>query len=462
MKRVVLDSNILLLDANNILTLGADAIVVLAETVIKEVDNKKSGFGELAYQSRQMGRILQSCEIEGTSNKNGMIATTLIHKSTGVVIEVVELSEYVGIDYCDSGANDQKIIQVADRLEKEYGNVTFITNDTFARIRALTTGIDTTDLKLINDAEFEFTKEIEISDSELFRTLHDCDVYLADSTYLPENYSYKFTDTTTGQVKLATVSNGFIKVLGKDNEKAIRQQECPPINSEQLLASKALLDPKIDLVLIEGQAGSGKNIIALSNAIRLLETNKDKYNSIVYIRTPINDEAPGEDIGYLSGNEEKYGMYLGPIEDTLDFMARQNLKQKAGETMSEFEDRVQERINKFKEQCGIQSMITTGLRGRTFHNSVVILDEWQNASQATSQKVLTRIGKNCKVIVTGSQAQIDNKYITKYNNGLAVLMGEARDRTIGSDINMFAIELKKVVRSKMAEFAEKLFMEKSK
>jgi PhoH-like ATPase len=67
------------------------------------------------------------------------------------------------------------------------------------------------------------------------------------------------------------------------------------------------------------------------------------------------------------------------------------------------------------------------------------------------------MGKDCKVIVIGSQRQIDNKWVTKYNNGFAVLMGEARDRLIPTNLNMFAIELKKVVRSEMAEFAEKLF-----
>jgi predicted ribonuclease YlaK len=110
----------------------------------------------------------------------------------------------------------------------------------------------------------------------------------------------------------------------------------------------------------------------------------------------------------------------------------------------------------------MESILTTGLRGRTLHNTIVIQDEWQNASQATAQKVLTRTGKNCKVIVTGSQNQIDSKYVTKYNNGLAVLMGEARERNIATDVNMFAIELTKVVRSEMALFAEELFTKKGK
>lgn len=458
MNRVVLDSNIVLLDANNILTLGKDNIIVLAETVIQECDNKKSGFGELAYQARQMGRILAACDIGKVEKAHDCVITKLTYGD--VQIEVVSLNEYT-VDSNDSGANDQRIIQVAQRTYDRYGKTTFITNDVMARLRALAIGLNVIDLKLIDDAEFEFVKELVLTDPEMFRTLHDSDIMLVDPEYKLENYSYKFTDKYSGQMKLATVHNGFIKVLGKDTEKAIRQQDCAPINSEQLLASKAILDPLIDMVIVEGQAGSGKNIVALSNAIKLMNTNKDKYDSIVYIRTPVNDEEnKAEEIGFLSGNDEKYAMYLGPMEDTIDFIVRSKYKPKKSQDKAEYENLVQENINKMKQDYQMESMISTGLRGRTFHNTIVIMDEWQNAGQGTTQKVLTRIGKNCKVVVIGSQRQIDSPYVTKYNNGLAVLQGEARERSIDTEISQFAIELKKVVRSPMAEYAEKLFANK--
>jgi PhoH-like ATPase len=217
MKRVVLDSNIVLLDATNILTLGKDAIVVLPEIVLKEVDNKKTGFNELAYQARQMGRILATFDVQYTSNQHSGLTITTLHNSTDkVTVEVVSLDKYVDIDPNDSGANDQKIIQIAQKMQALHENVKFITNDVLARIRAVAVGLDVTDLKLIDDAEFEFTKELVINDPEVFKTLHDTDVYRVDPKYKLENYSYKFTDELTGQIKLATVNNGFLKVLGKD------------------------------------------------------------------------------------------------------------------------------------------------------------------------------------------------------------------------------------------------------
>ena len=456
-KYIVVDTNIPLTDANSILELGKDgSIVVIPSTVLEELDAKKGGFDEINWQARATARILASGTIESINNLSYGTRTILNVKDQKIWI--IDLHKYEA-DPKEYGGNDQRITQVAKILTEvvgDKGTVKLITIDFYMRIRAAAIGVKTSDYKIINDAEFEFVKECEIESLDIFKILHDTPIADIDCKHDLENYSYKFTSTDTNQIKLATISNGLIKVLGKETEAELRRQDCTPINAEQLLVSKAIQDPKTDLVMIEGQAGSGKNITALSNAIRLMKTNKDKYTSIVYLRTPQNDEAPGEDIGYLATNEAKYAMYLGPMEDTLDFIVRSRIKAKPGDKLNDLEIRVEEAKEKLQIECNMESMITTGLRGRTFHNTIVIMDEWQNASKATTQKVLTRIGKDCKVIAIGSQRQIDNKWVTKYNNGLAVLMGEARDRSINTNINMFAIELKKVVRSDMAEFAENL------
>ena len=459
MRFIVLDTNIPLSNADNIVTLGQEpgVTIVLPEIVLAELDNKKGGFEEINYQARATARLLASAEIVSNEVESYGNKTTL--KIGDQTILVIGLSAYKANPH-EYGGNDQRIIETAKALMNVVGSedeVVLMSIDYYMRLRAQAVGVKTADFKIVEDAECEFVKCMEIMDEEVFRTLHDTSVYVIDIEHKPENYSYKFNCESIGQMKLATIVNGTIKVLGKETEQKLREQDCPPINSEQLLVTKAIQDPLVDLVLIEGQAGSGKNVVALSNAIRLLKTNKDKYQQIVYIRNPIKDEERGEDIGYLSGNDEKYAVYLGPIEDTIDFIVRQKIKPKSGDRAGDLEIRVQEGIEKLKAECNIDAIITTGLRGRTFHNAIVIMDEWQNASQATAQKALTRIGKSCKVIVTGSNKQIDSKYVTKYNNGLSVLLNEARKQTIDTNINMFAIELKKVVRSEMAEFAEKLF-----
>lgn len=447
MKTVVLDTNIPLLDASYILR--KEELVVLPETVLAELDNKKSGFEEINYQAREVARLLESAKIIGSHNNDGVNTTELMINGEHRV-DIVALSRYEA-DAESYGGNDRRIIEVAKKLGKQ-----LITNDIHMKFQAIAQEVEVTSLKQVEDTSAEFVKEFVVGCPEQFRTLHNANVLEVDPDYQVGNYSYKFTCENTNQMKLATVQNGFLTVIAKVTEANLRKQRCAPINSEQLLASKAIQDPLIDLVLIEGLAGSGKNIVAVSNAIRLLETNRDKYSSIAYIRSPQNDESPGEDIGYLAGNDEKTAMYLGPMEDTIDFIVRNEINTK-GKKRDEINQLVEEKKEKLVKDCGIESMITTGLRGRTFHDTIVIIDEAQNGSIATTQKVLTRIGKNCKVIVIGSQRQIDSKYVNKYNNGLALLMDEANNRNVTTDINMFAIELHKVVRSEMALFAEKLF-----
>lgn len=181
---------------------------------------------------------------------------------------------------------------------------------------------------------------------------------------------------------------------------------------------------------------------------------KGKYNSLVYIRNSINDEDSNEAVGFLSGNEEKFAVYLHPLNDTLEFIIRSKLKESKLKGQ-ELEEKVQEGIEKLKTECNIQSMTALGLRGRTFNNAVVILDEAQNASPASMQKILTRIGKGCKVIIVGSNRQIDNAFITKHNNGLSVLLNATR--LVQDTVKLHVVDLHKVVRSTTAEFAEKIF-----
>jgi len=457
MSRIVIDTNIILLDANNILVLADNGknVIVLPETVVEEADNKKSGFGELAYQARTMGRILAQCEIESIDTAPDMVVTKLKHED--VLIEIVSLVNYVNIDKNDSGSNDQKIIQVAKAMDEKYGDVVFMSNDVMARLRALAIGLNTTDLKLIDNTEFEFVKEMQIKDPEVFRTLHKAEILGVDPEYNLSNYNYVFTCEYTNQVKLATVTNGFIEVIGKDTAKELRLQDAPPINTEQLFMSKAIQNPLIDLVIVEAKAGSGKTVCALSNAIRLMKTNRDKYQSIIYIRNSVDDVgAKDEEIGFLSGNEEKINIYLHPLNDTLDFIARQKVNSK-GLTSEQVEIAVEENITKLVKSCNIQGMIATGLRGRTLHNSIIIIDEAQNMGTKTMQKILTRVGKNSKVIVIGSQKQIDSAYLNKYNNGLAVLLEESKKRNSTAEVSISAVNLNKVLRSPLSEFAEDLF-----
>ena len=449
----VLDTNIILLDANNIHNLASDgSVIILPETVVNELDSFKSGHSELAYQSRSFGRLIASATRIGKEEINDLRVIKM--KTDTTEIWIVSSVSYPDMSQVDPKTiNDRKIIEIAYQLlANNDGDVTFYTNDIMCGITAEALGLRVKELRDVENTDFVFTKELEVS-TEVFSNLHNKPILDIDSEYKFTYHNYKFTTLDSTQVKLATITNGLVTVMGKDSERDIRRQEVNPCNSEQLLLSKAIQDPMIDIVVCDSLAGSGKDLVSISNAIRLVKTNTP-YESIHYIRASVNDVPVEEEVGFLAGNEEKMAVYLHPLYDTLDFIARQRYT-KSKLKGAELEEKVDESIEKYMKDCSITAMTALGLRGRTFHNTVAIIDESQNMSKASLQKVLTRFGRNCKIIIIGSSNQIDNKFLTKYTNGLSVLLNACTEPQ--ELVTMRAVTLQKVPRGAIAEFAENLF-----
>jgi len=454
-KYLVLDTNILLLDANNLTILANDeTTIVLPETVINELDSKKSVPGELGYQARSFGRLIARGTIMEVFKQGSLIITPVILED-GTHVHIASASRYsfdvTSVD--PSTLNDRKIIDVALEYNKYYESVTYMSNDVMCRITALSLGLETTDLKVTEKVSYDFIRHLEV-DPETFGLLHHKPILEIDPDYTAEYYNYKFScPTYSAQVKLATIVNGNIQIIGKETEKELRKQDAPALNSEQLLFSAAIQEPTNDIILCEAKAGSGKTVSALSNAIRLVSLGK--YRSILYIRGTVNDTASDdEEIGFLSGNEEKLAVYLHALYDSLDFIVRKRLGNSRLKGQ-ELEDKVQSDTEKLTKDCDIQAMVPLGMRGRTFHESIIIIDEATSISPATMQKILTRVGKNSKVIIIGSQNQIDSKFLTKYNNGMSVLLDASMYPS--DSVSLHAINLHKVARSPICEWSESIF-----
>lgn len=455
MQYLCLDTNIPLLDVNNIIALGSqpDTVIVLPETVLDELDSKKSGLGELAYQARAFGRLIAKCPHPTKVLHENMIVSQF--NSNGVQIWVVSLKEYPSFkDVAANVLNDRKIIEVALQFANFYSPVTFISNDVMCRIRADSLGLEVSDFKVVEKVDYEFTRSLEVDDAT-FRSLHGKNILEIDPGHLIEHYNYKFSTPDSAQIKLASIDNETINILGKDTEDQLRKQEVNPSNADQLLLSRAILDQSIDMVVCEAKAGSGKTLIALSGAMRLVNINSP-YTSILYIRASINDVEKIEEVGFLPGSaEEKNSVYFHPLYDSLDFMVRSKYKNNKLRG-AEFEEMIQKAIDKTVEDYDIQALTGLGMRGRTFTDTVVIIDEVQGMSKSSLQKVLTRFGKNCKIILIGSNNQIDNPNMTKFTNGLSVILNDCATRT-GNGINKHVVPLQRVVRSNFAEYAELLF-----
>jgi hypothetical protein len=166
-------------------------------------------------------------------------------------------------------------------------------------------------------------------------------------------------------------------------------------------------------------------------------------------------------IGYLPGLEEKFKIYNHPLIDSLDYIIRTEHKRKRNKKAPDVvfqqldDSEVTARIEQMISNYGIETMWVGEMRGRTLSNSFIIIDEAQNMSNKTMQMVLSRIDSSCKVVVLGSNKQIDNFYVNKYTNALTTLLKSTKNED--NLVNIFAIKLEKVLRGPITEWAEQIF-----
>jgi PhoH-like ATPase len=180
-------------------------------------------------------------------------------------------------------------------------------------------------------------------------------------------------------------------------------------NREQNFALNALMSPDIDFVTLLGQAGTGKTLLTL--AAGLMQTLEVKhYSEIIMTRVTV---PLGEDIGFLPGTEEeKMGPWMGALEDNLDVL--NNTDEEAGEWgRAATRDLIRSRIK-------IKSL--NFMRGRTFINKFLILDEAQNLTPKQMKTLITRAGPGTKVVCLGNIAQIDTPYLTEGSSGLTYVV----------------------------------------
>jgi PhoH-like ATPase len=467
-KIYVLDTNILLEDATNIFKLSDECrnLIVLPEIVLDEIDTKKSGFDEINFQAREFARILENSKILSSKNENKTRIVRLeVFGINNAIIDILSKEEYLlnTKNVALNIINDRKILELATFSKEYYKNeTTFLSLDIMARTRAVSLDIKTDSLIGSEKEEFnyEFIKYVEVK-FEQIEHLDNSLITDYDKEYQAYNFSYCFKVKSSDQVILATIHNERVQVL---DEGDIRSQVIVPLNKEQLFFSDAILSHYFNVLIVEAKAGSGKTLLALSGALKLIR--QKQFQRIIYIRNSIESLDKGEDIGYLPGLEEKFKIYNHPLMDSLDYIIRSEYKRKkankkSGENISELDDQeVSIRIGQMMQNYGIETMWVGEMRGRTLSNAFVIIDEAQNMSNKTMQMVLSRIDNTCKVVVLGSNKQIDNFYVNKHTNSLTTLLKSTKEAS--SLVNIFAIKLEKVLRGPITEWAEYIFSSKNK
>lgn len=441
-------------DIRNISKLSENGsnIIVFPETVLVELEDKKKIPGEIGYQAREFARLLARAKVKEADHKEGYkVAKFFIDD---LRIHIISKDHYeTDIDTAFmSESNDKRIIEIAALAQQYYkGSKTiFVSLDVYARTFAILKNVKT---ETLHDdkavvPEFEFVKTIQMEATHV-KNLKNKSILDFDREHQIHNFAYTF-EMDNGESQHAIIHEGKIELLGTNDFRGLKVK---PMNLEQKFYMKAMLSNNYDLTVVDAKAGSGKTLLAFTCAMKLVE--KKHYDKIIYVRNSIESLDKGADVGYLAGNDEKFRVFNMALNDTLEHIAKKLLKKKANQdNVHAVENKILELIAKYR----IEKLWPGEARGRTLSDAVVILDEWQNSSEKTTQLILSRLDNSCTAIVIGSNRQIDNIYLNKYNNGLTKLLKETRNEQ--ESMKMFAIELNQAVRGKYAEFSENVFEKK--
>ena len=208
-----------------------------------------------------------------------------------------------------------------------------------------------------------------------------------------------------------------------------------PRNKEQNFCLDLLMDPNVKVVTLVGKAGSGKTLLAIASGLaQVVEGDKRTIYKRLIVSRPI--QPLGKDIGYLPGTmEEKMTPWLAPIQDNLRHLMAND----------------KETLAMYMAQGTIEIEALTYIRGRSISNAYIIIDEAQNLTAHELKTIITRVGENTKVVLTGDIDQIDNVYVDETSNGLAYAVEKFKAHDISGHVTLVKGE-----RSKVATLAAKI------
>ena len=210
-------------------------------------------------------------------------------------------------------------------------------------------------------------------------------------------------------------------------------------NREQNFAMNLRMDPDVDFVTLAGTAGTGKTLMALAAGLTQV-LDERRYSEIIMTRATVS---VGEDIGFLPGTEEeKMGPWMGALDDNLEFLAKGD-----GGNAGEWGRAATNEL--IRSRIKIKSM--NFMRGRTFLNKYVIIDEAQNLTPKQMKTLITRAGPGTKIICMGNLAQIDTPYLTEGSSGLTYVVDRFKGWPHSGHITLARGE-----RSRLADFASEV------
>ena len=439
-KTFVLDTNVLLHSAMS-LEAFADNQVVLPMAVLEELDRFKSQSTELGRNARQVVRRLDALRAHGSLAQGVPVA-----EGGSLRVLITPKVEKAGLE---EDTADNAIILLAYALRQSGERVIFVTKDINARLKADALGIESEDFereKVNFDELFTGYREATVPRETIERIYAGETVESAQLQGHP-NMFFELIAAEDGDLRaLARVRpDGKVVEINRHIDTVFGVQAR---NREQRMALELLMDPRVSIVTLVGQAGTGKTLLALAAALYHV-LQEHTYDRILVSRPIV---PLGKDIGYLPGpKEEKLSHWMEPIFDNLSFLLRQPANAAPASTQKKgFKSSPQDRVHQLMNDDVIELEALTYIRGRSISRQFMIIDEAQNLTPHEVKTVVSRAGDGTKVVLTGDPYQIDNPYLDASSNGLTYAAERLKDLPMHGHITLQTSE-----RSELAAAAAK-------
>ena len=455
-KLFVLDTNVLMHDPMSLFRFE-EHDVFLPMIVLEELDGNKKGTSEVARNARQASRYLDTLAASSPDMAAGQRLSALGHnEAQGHLFfqtEPLDLSLPLALP---QGKADNQILGVVRALCEKHKQreVVLVSKDINMRVKARAMGLQAEDYqndKALEDGDMLYTgamalpidfwakhaKTVE-SWQQGSHTFYRISGSIVPSLFINQFVYFEAAGEPSLYARVTEVrgKTAVLRTLKDFGHQKNAVWGVTARNREQNFALNLLTDPEVDFVTLTGTAGTGKTLMALAAGLTQVLDDR-RYTEIIMTRATVS---VGEDIGFLPGTEEeKMGPWMGALDDNLEFLAKGE-----GGGAGEWGRAATNEL--IKSRIKIKSM--NFMRGRTFMNKFVIIDEAQNLTPKQMKTLITRAGPGTKIICMGNLAQIDTPYLTEGSSGLTY----AVDRFKGWAHNGH-ITLARGERSRLADFA---------
>ena len=462
-KLFVLDTNVLMHDPMCLFRFEEHDIY-LPMIVLEELDGHKKGMTEVNRNARQTSRSLDAlAAAKGADMALGLQLDTTGHREAkGRLFFQTQVLDYSLPTSLPQGKADNQILGVVEALRKINSQlatpreVVLVSKDINMRVKARALGLSADDYqndKTLEDGDLLYsgalalppdfwTKQAKHVESwqEGHMTFYRLSGPLVPSMMVNQFVYFEAPGEPSLYARVVEVRPQTVVLKTLKDYKHLKNVVwgVAARNREQNFAMNLLMDPEVDFVTLAGTAGTGKTLMALACGLTQVLDDR-RYTEIIMTRATVS---VGEDIGFLPGTEEeKMGPWMGAMDDNLEVLAKTETT--AGEWgRAATNELIRSRIK-------VKSM--NFMRGRTFLNKYVIIDEAQNLTPKQMKTLITRAGPGTKIVCMGNLAQIDTPYLTEGSSGMTYAVDKFKGWPHGGHITLARGE-----RSRLADFASEV------